>query len=162
MGRPPGQPERLAELIAAGADVLRLNFSHAEPERQAQTIDSIRGAAEQVGREVAILGDLPGPKLRIGSMRGDVVELDTGTTVTLTSDGGIGDERRIPVSWAGLPGALGPDELVYLADGAIRLRVLGAVPSGVECEVEVGGALELPQGDEPARGGDRAAGDRRG
>ena len=95
------------------------------PERQAETIDSIRGAAETVGREVAILGDLPGPKLRIGSMRGDVVELDAGTTVTLTPDGGVGDEHRIPVSWAGLSQALGPDELVYLADGAIRLRVLG-------------------------------------
>ena len=65
------EPEKLVELIAAGADVLRLNFSHADQERQAETIDSIRGAAETVGREVAILGDLPGPKLRIGLMRGD-------------------------------------------------------------------------------------------
>jgi pyruvate kinase len=140
------EPEMLVELIAAGADVLRLNFSHAGPERQAKTIDSIRGAAEEVGREVAILGDLPGPKLRIGSMRGDVVELDTGTTVTLTPDGGVGDEHRIPVAWAGLLKALGPDDPVYLADGAIRLRVLETGASGVECEVEVGGALSSHKG----------------
>ena len=57
----------LEQLIAAGADVFRLNFSHAGPEKHAQTIETIRAAAEPLGREVAILGDLPGPKLRIGS-----------------------------------------------------------------------------------------------
>jgi pyruvate kinase len=139
-------PEKLVALISAGADVLRLNFSHAEPERHAQTIDSIRGAAERVGREVAILGDLPGPKLRIGSIRGDVVELDTGATVTLTSEDREGDERTIPVSWPGLSEALGADDLVYLADGAIRLRVVEVGDGEVECEVEIGGALSSHKG----------------
>jgi pyruvate kinase len=59
-------PPTLEEMILAGADVFRLNFSHAGPEKQAETITAIRAAAERVGREVAILGDLPGPKLRIG------------------------------------------------------------------------------------------------
>ena len=74
----------LEELIAAGADVFRLNFSHAGPDKQAETIATIREAAEAFGREVAILGDLPGPKLRIGQIRDDFAELETGMHVTLT------------------------------------------------------------------------------
>ena len=101
------EPEVLAELIEAGADVLRLNFSHADADRHAQTIADIRAAAEQAGREVAILGDLPGPKLRDRRVRGDVVELETGTHVTLTAGRARGRlARRIPVSWPGMSEAL--------------------------------------------------------
>jgi pyruvate kinase len=136
----------LTELIGAGADVLRLNFSHADQDRHARNIEAIRAAAERVGREVAVLGDLPGPKLRVGEMRGDVVELDTGSHVSLTPKDVEGDAHTIPVSWPGLTEALHPDELVYLADGAIRLRVLEARKASVEAEVEVGGALSSHKG----------------
>jgi pyruvate kinase len=135
----------LAQLIEAGADVFRLNFSHADRERHARTIDSIRGAVEQVGREVAVLGDLPGPKLRIGELRNDVAELETGMHVKLTPREVEGDEETIPVAWSGVT-SLREDELVYLADGAIRLRVDGAEEDGVECEVEVGGTLSSHKG----------------
>jgi pyruvate kinase len=140
------EEDTLAELIDAGADVLRLNFSHADTDRHLQTLEAIRGAAERVGREVAILGDLPGPKLRVGEMQGDVVELQTGTHVSLTPGEVEGDADTIPVSWPGLVSALHPDELVYLADGAIRLRVLEPHDGDVECEVEVGGALSSHKG----------------
>jgi pyruvate kinase len=140
------EPQILEELIAAGADVLRLNFSHADQDRHARTISAIRAAAERVGREVAVLGDLPGPKLRVGEMRGDVVELNTGSHVTLSPTATEGDEDTIPVSWPGMSSALDRDELVYLADGAIRLRVLASDPAGVEAEVEVGGTLSSHKG----------------
>jgi pyruvate kinase len=140
------EPEVLPELIEAGADVLRLNFSHADQDRHAQTIEAIRDAAERAGREVAVLGDLPGPKLRVGEMRGDVVELETGSHVSLSPSAVEGDEDTIPVSWPGLTKALHRDEPVYLADGAIRLRVLEPRDTGVECEVEVGGALSSHKG----------------
>src|SRR5215218_1701640 len=116
------KPAVLEQLVEAGADVFRLNFSHAGRERQAETIEAIRGAAERVGREVAILGDLPGPKLRIGELRGDVAELETGTHVTLTPREVEGDRETIPVQWPGVSD-LEEDQVVYLADGAIRLRV---------------------------------------
>lgn len=135
----------LERLIDAGADVLRLNFSHADPERHARTIEAIRAAAELVGREVAVLGDLPGPKLRVGELRGDVAELETGMHVTLTPKAVEGDRETIPVSWSGVT-SLREDELVYLADGAIRLRVLDPESDGVECEVEVGGMLSSHKG----------------
>jgi pyruvate kinase len=137
--------DTLAQLIEAGADVLRLNFSHADRDRHAQTIESIRIAAERVGREVAVLGDLPGPKLRIGELRGDVAELETGMHVKLTPRAVEGDEGTIPVDWPGVT-ALREDEHVYLADGAIRLRVCEPEDGGVECEVEVGGTLSSHKG----------------
>jgi pyruvate kinase len=135
----------LARLIEAGADVLRLNFSHADRERHARTADSIRDAAEQVGREVAILGDLPGPKLRVGELRDDVAELHTGTHVTLTPQQVEGDAETIPVDWPGVA-TLHEGEVVYLADGAIRLRVQGPHDGGVACEVEIGGTLSSHKG----------------
>ena len=82
--------DTLVGLVEAGADVFRLNFSHADRERHARTIESIRAAAERAGREVAVLGDLPGPKLRIGELRDDVAELETGMHVKLTPRGGRG------------------------------------------------------------------------
>jgi pyruvate kinase len=139
------EPRVLEQLVAAGADVFRLNFSHAGQERQAQTIAAIRAASDRVGREVAILGDLPGPKLRIGSLRGDFAELETGMHVTLTPEQIEGDKDTIPVQWSGVSG-LREDQLVYLADGAIRLRVEDAEDSGVGAEVEVGGTLSSHKG----------------
>jgi pyruvate kinase len=138
-------PQVLEQLVAAGADVFRLNFSHAGPERQAETIAAVRAAAERVGREVAILGDLPGPKLRVGSLRGDVAELETGVHVTLTPEQVEGDRDTIPVQWSGVSD-LREDQLVYLADGAIRLRVGDAEDAGVGAEVEVGGTLSSHKG----------------
>ena len=139
------EPDVLERLISAGADVLRLNFSHADGDRHARTIEAIRAAAERAGREVAILGDLPGPKLRIGELRGDVAELETGMHVTLTPQQVEGDRETIPVAWPGVT-SLREDERVYLADGAIRLRVGEAEADGIDCEVEVGGTLSSHKG----------------
>jgi len=139
------EPATLEQLISSGADVFRLNFSHAGPAKQAEVIGRIRDASQLVGREVAILGDLPGPKLRIGSIRDDFAELETGTHVTLTPRDVEGDAETIPVSWPGVT-ALQENELVYLADGAIRLRVAEPDPEGIGCEVEVGGTLSSHKG----------------
>lgn len=146
LGPASWEPARLREMIAAGTDVFRLNFSHGTPERLAQTVTETREAAADVGREVALLGDLPGPKLRVGSIRGDVVELETGSHVTLTVRDIEGTAETIPVSWPAMTSALHADELVYLADGSIRLRVLETDEDGVECDVEVGGALSSHKG----------------
>src|ERR1700744_4753198 len=135
----------LEQLIAAGADVFRLNFSHAGPDKHAQTIETIRKASDTLGRQVAILGDLPGPKLRIGNIRDDYAELETGMHVTLTPRDVEGDRETIPVSWSGVTG-LQENQLVYLADGAIRLRVGAGDDAGVDAEVEVGGTLSSHKG----------------
>jgi pyruvate kinase len=135
----------LEALTDAGVDVFRLNFSHADRDRHARTVTTIRNAAERVGREVAILGDLPGPKLRIGELRDDVAELETGAHVILTPRDVEGDAETIPVSWPGVS-SLREDELVYMADGAIRLRVRDPDDGEVDCEIEVGGTLSSHKG----------------
>jgi pyruvate kinase len=139
------EPDTLVRLIEAGADVFRLNFSHADRDRHARTVEAIRAAAEQVGEEIAVLGDLPGPKLRIGELRDDVAELETGMHVKLTPQQVEGDRETIPVTWQGVT-SLAQDEPVYLADGSIRLRVRGPEDGGVDCEVEVGGTLSSHKG----------------
>jgi pyruvate kinase len=140
-------PELLKRLIEAGMDVARLNFSHGSREIHAENADRIRAAAGEAGRQVAILQDLPGPKIRIGRLKDDLVELKPGEELALVCGSDeIGDEQRITVSWRGLIDAVDPGDVIYLADGAIRLRVVRNGDSVVETAVEVGGAVASRQG----------------
>ncbi len=84
------EPETLLRMVNAGMDVARLNYSHGTLEEHAETVRRVRDAAGRAGRPVAILQDLPGPKLRIGPLREDVVELKPGDLVTFTCGPGIG------------------------------------------------------------------------
>jgi pyruvate kinase len=136
----------MVELIEAGADVFRLNFSHGTPEDHAENVAMARAAAERTGKQVGILGDLPGPKLRIGDVDDGIVGLRPGSEIVLTTEDIVGSEERLPVSYEGLPEAVTADDLVYLADGRIRLRVLEAGVDEVRCSVEVGGRVSAHQG----------------
>jgi len=143
-------PETLVRLVEAGMDVARLNYSHGTLEEHAETVRRVRDAAGRVGRPVAILQDLPGPKLRIGPLAEDLVELTPGEHLTfLCGDGERpGDAHQMSVSWDGLADAVHPDSILYLADGSVRLRVVGVRQDRreVEAEVEVGGAVASRQG----------------
>ncbi len=145
------EPDTLARMVEAGMDVARLNFSHATHEIHAETAERVREAEGRAGRPVALLQDLPGPKLRIGELEDGVVELKPGDEVTFEcgeGDGRPGDARRMSVNWAGLVKALAPGEILYLADGAVRLRAV-AVRQGeqeIDAEVEVGGSVATRQG----------------
>jgi pyruvate kinase len=136
----------LEQMIAQGMDVARLNFAHGEPEDHAETIDRIRKAAESVGREVGVLQDVPGPKLRIGPVRDGVVQLDNGSRVVLTPERIEGEPGRLPVAWLGLAEIMSPGDVAYLADGAIRLRVTDVSDGEVVTNVEVGGTVASRQG----------------
>ncbi len=143
-------PETLVRMVDAGMDVARLNFSHGSRESHGETAAMVREAAGRAGRPVAILQDLPGPKIRIGFLDDDKVLLRGGDTVTFVADadGGVGDARRMTVSWHGLAAAVEVGESVYLADGSVRLRVLETRPDSGEfdCEVELGGVVASRQG----------------
>jgi pyruvate kinase len=109
----------------------------------------VRAAASRAGRPVAILQDLPGPKLRIGAVSNGVVELVPGEVVTFECGSDReGDHRHMSVSWRELAEAVGPDAVIYLADGSVRLRVLATRPdaSELDAEVEIGGAVASRQG----------------
>jgi pyruvate kinase len=144
------EPETLLRMVNAGMDVARLNYSHGTLEEHAETVRRVRDAAGRAGRPVAILQDLPGPKLRIGPLREDVVELKPGDRVTFScGDGeGEGDAGHMTISWPGLADALELGAVIYLADGSVRLRVAETRPQAgeVEAEVEAGGAVASRQG----------------
>src|SRR3954464_16052838 len=143
-------PEILVRMVEAGMDVARLNFSHGSGEEHRANVALVRNAARRAGRPVAILQDLPGPKLRLGRLRGDTVELKPGDQITFCcgADGIEGDERQMTINWAGLADAVQPGEILYLADGSIRLRAQ-AVRAGdreFDAEVEIGGSVSSRQG----------------
>jgi pyruvate kinase len=143
------EPESLLSLVEAGMDVARLNYSHGSLDEHAETAQRVRDASSRAGRPVAILQDLPGPKLRIGSLKDGVVELSPGDRVTFECGADtVGDATRMSVSWKELASALEPNEILYLADGSIRLRVRATRPEQCEldAEVEVGGVVASRQG----------------
>jgi pyruvate kinase len=109
-------------------------------------VRTARDAADAAGREVALLADLPGPKLRIGELKDGVVELPQGQKLVLTTEPGLGTTERISVSWVGLPAAVEPEDVIYLADGRIRLRVKSVRKNDVTTEIEVGGTVSSRQG----------------
>jgi pyruvate kinase len=138
--------EVMRAMVAAGMDVARLNFAHGTPEQHADTAARLRAIAEGMDREVAILGDLPGPKLRIGPVKNGVTELARDARVVLTADDVEGTEERLPVAWPGFAELVEPGDVCYLADGAVRLRVEDTPDGEVVTKVEVGGSVASRQG----------------
>src|SRR3954451_7832735 len=138
--------DTLERMIRAGMDVARLNFAHESPDEHAATVQLLRQAAERAGREIAVLQDVPGPKLRIGPVKDGLIELGTGTRVVLTPEPIQGTPERLQVAWAGLAEIMQPGDIAYLADGAIRLRVDEVSDGEVVTDVEVGGSLASRQG----------------
>ncbi|MBV9214013.1 MAG: pyruvate kinase [Actinobacteria bacterium] len=139
-------PDVLERMVGAGMDVARLNFAHGSADEHAETVRRVRAAAEAAGREVAVLQDIPGPKLRLGPVAGELTLLETGSHLVLTPEQVEGDATRLPVAWPGFAELVGDGDVVYLADGAIRLRVRQVRNPDVEVEVEVGGAVASRQG----------------
>src|SRR5947209_2923479 len=143
-------PETLTRMVEAGLDVARLNFSHGDRELHAENAQRVRAAASAAGRQVAILQDLPGPKIRIGALEDDLAELKPGEQLVLTcgTNSRPGNGEVMSVSWGGLAGAVDPEDVIYLADGAIRLRVKNVREGEGEIEtvVEIGGSVASRQG----------------
>jgi len=146
IGPASGDPDVLERLIRAGVDVTRLNFAHGTPDQHAEMALRIRETAERIGRHVAIMGDVPGPKLRIGPVAGGVAELGRGSRVVLTPRPIEGTSERLPVAWQGLAELVDEGDVCYLADGAVRLRVDGVSDGEVLTSVEVGGVVVSRQG----------------
>jgi len=140
------EPAVLERMVEEGMDVARLNFAHGDADSHAETARRIRAAAEKAGRRVAILGDVPGPKLRLGPVAGGVTEVPTGCPLVLTTRSVQGDSECLPVAWHGLSDLVGAGDVIYLADGAIRLRVISTGPQDVVTDVEVGGSVASRQG----------------
>ena len=139
-------PKMLVRLIRAGMDVARLNFSHGTPSEHAQAIRRIRDAARETGRRVAIMADLPGPKLRLGKIDPEPIHLLPGAHFTLTSEDIVGNAQRASMTFQQLPRVVKPGDRIFLNDGLVQLVVDRIAGNDVECTVVVGGELRSRKG----------------
>ncbi len=139
-------PEMLERLIHAGLNVARLNFSHGDFADHAERIARIRAAAKATGRRVAIMADLPGPKMRLGTIAPEPIQLVQGERFTLTNEDIVGDARRVSMSFEPLPRVVKPRDQLFLNDGLVQLVVERVAGNDVECIVAIGGELRSKKG----------------
>src|SRR4051794_10913385 len=128
-------PEMLVRLIRAGLNVARLNFSHGEFSQHAEVVRRIREAAREVGRRVAIMADLPGPKMRLGKIDPEPIHLLPGEKFTLTTEAVVGNARRVSMSFEPLPRVVKPGHRLFLNDGLVQIIVDRVRGNDVECTV---------------------------
>ncbi|MBM3132785.1 MAG: pyruvate kinase, partial [Chloroflexi bacterium] len=146
IGPASGSPSVIEGLIRAGMDVARLNFSHGTYEDHLGYIDAVRQASAKLNTPVAILQDLPGPKMRIGSFKEKTVRLKEGAEFTLTLRRTIGTEREVSAIVPNLPQSVKPGDTILLGDGEIELEVIGTTDTDVKCRVVSGGELGSHKG----------------
>ena len=141
-------PKMLRELFLAGVNVVRLNFSHGTHEEHAAVIADVRSIADDLQMHIAVLQDLPGPKVRTGPLAdgASAVLLANGAPFTLTTEACAGTAARVSVSYQGLAHDVEVGKRIYLADGAIALRIESIDGPDVITRIEVGGALRATQG----------------
>ena len=135
-------PEIIAQLVDAGVNVFRLNFSHGTREDHGIAIDRIRNAAQEKSESIAILQDLQGPKIRVGALRNhEPIELTAGQSIRITIDPIEGDAERLSTSYEALPQDVRAGDEILLDDGRIQLKVSEVGARDVNTEVVVGGLL---------------------
>jgi pyruvate kinase len=131
----------LKEMMRSGMNVARLNLSHGNIEDHRKNIRRIRSLASQLGRVVTILIDLPGPKIRVGTLENEPVVLKKDDHVTLTTEHILGTASLIPVDYKRLPQSVSKGSLIFLNDGFLQLRVQEVSDDDVRCKVIIGGPL---------------------
>src|SRR5262245_21508332 len=139
-------PEALRQLIEAGVNVFRLNFSHGTHEEHAAVLAEIRRQSRLTDRHVAVLQDLCGPKMRLGDVPGDLVDCQLGEEFTLLSDRLTDNPRELTCSYRELPDNLKPGEMVLFADGTVAMSVIEVGPGRARLRVTLPGRLRSRQG----------------
>jgi pyruvate kinase len=146
IGPASASPAVIEDMTRAGMDVARLNFSHGTFDGHRRNIETIRTAARSAARDVAILADLPGPKIRLGPIEDEPVELVASQLFTLTTDEVAGGPTRAFVSFPRLPRAVKRGDHVFVNDGLVDLEVEAVGDSEVRCRVVVGGEIRSGKG----------------
>ncbi|MSQ48435.1 MAG: pyruvate kinase [Deltaproteobacteria bacterium] len=146
IGPATASEERLRELLKAGVDVIRLNFSHGTQADHQLVIERVRWLATQLKLPIAILQDLAGPKVRIGTFTTDSITLQPGAPFTLTTRAIVGTAEVVSVSYPQLPQEVKPGDPLLLADGAVTLVVEHVTAEDITCRVTAGGTLSAHKG----------------
>ncbi|HET6665350.1 MAG TPA: pyruvate kinase, partial [Acidimicrobiales bacterium] len=146
IGPATASPDRIRELVQAGMDVARLNFSHGDRDDHKRVYDMVRQAADSEGHAVGILADLQGPKIRLGRFAGGLVDWRTGEEVRITVDDVAGTHDRVSTTYAGLALDARPDDRLLVDDGKVGLRVVKIEGSDVVCRITEGGPVSDNKG----------------
>lgn len=147
LGPASREPDVIEQLIAAGANGVRINMSHGTHEEKAVDIQRARAAAVKVGQPIAVLVDLSGPKIRTGELKDDKpVKLEPGTIFTITTRAVMGDEHQVSTNYRDLPRVVKPGTRMLLDDGALSLTVESTTDTDVICKVVDGGLLAERKG----------------
>ena len=146
IGPASNSPQMIKKLIHAGMNIARLNFSHGNFESHGKAIKDIRSVSEQVGKRVAIMADLPGPKMRVGDFANEPILLEKNSQFSLTTKDIIGSNDRVSVSMKQLPSVLKKGDILFLNDGLIQLSVEQIEGFEIHCQVVMGGELRSRKG----------------
>lgn len=147
LGPASSTPSQIEELIRAGVDICRINFSHGTQEQHAGTLAAVREAESRVGRPVAVCGDLCGPKIRVGLIDQGAVQLVPDQQLIIQRTAITGTAERISTTLPELIDVASLGEPILLADGLMRLEVVStAPPDHIVCRVRVGGRLSSGKG----------------
>jgi pyruvate kinase len=153
IGPASSTPDILLKMIHAGLDVVRLNFSHGTADDHRQRAETVRECARQAGREVAIMADLQGPKIRVGKFENGKTTLEPGQPFILDAECELGNDERVGLDYKDLPRDLKPGDVLLLNDGLIVLDVARVIGSEIHTIVKVGGDLSNNKGINRQGGG---------
>lgn len=155
LGPSTDDPAVLERLLRAGADVVRVNFSHGKHEDHQRRVQAVRACAVKLGHEIGVLADLQGPKLRIARFAQQQIQLQNGQTFILDAnhDANSGDEKIVGIDYKNLPHDVQTGDVLLLDDGRIELAVTSVQPPQIICKVVVGGLLSNNKGINRLGGG---------
>ncbi len=158
LGPATDAPETLTKVLQY-VDVVRINFSHGDPEEHQARVEAVRKTAAEIGRFVAVLGDLQGPKIRVARFANGPIDLAVGDkfTLNMTLDRNAGDQRQVGVDYPELADDVEPGDILLLDDGRLQLKVDEIAKPEVRCTVTVGGKLSNNKGINKQGGGLSAA-----
>jgi pyruvate kinase len=153
LGPATSQPEVLQQILLAGVDVVRLNFSHGVAQDHRDKALLVRKITAKIGKEVAIMADLQGPKIRVGKFENGKIQLATGAKFLLDAQCTLGNETQVGLDYKDLPNDVQVGDQLLLNDGLIILRVEKVVGQCIHTLVEMGGELSNNKGINRAGGG---------
>ena len=153
LGPASSSPEILEKLIQAGVDVVRLNFSHGTAQDHRDRAASIRSIAAKLGKDVGVLADLQGPKIRVGKFAQGKVDLASGARFTFDIECSLGDAKHVGLDYPELVNDVGPGDTLLLNDGQISMRVEEVTKKTITCTVLEGGVLSDRKGINRVGGG---------
>ena len=153
LGPASSTPEVLDRMVQAGIDVVRMNFSHGTADDHRARAEGIRAAAAKFGRTVGILGDLQGPKIRVGKFEAGRITLVAGEKFILDAQCPLGDQERVGLDYKDLPKDVVHGDILLLDDGRLKLEVTGVRGQEIHTRVIVGGELSNNKGINRQGGG---------